>query len=266
MEAGEDACGTGGRVCENEALGFNALFCSRSTYGNGETRGVGVVAGVERGDTSDFGIEKQAIAETVGQGAEQSVVAFTKRLQRRTLARSVGVFGAPSFQNGEGAAKDAAFGHFCFVENGKCRAETEFFGIASVNAGDKRADKTIEKGRREFATDEIGYGFVGFGSMSGAEKIAKDREASAAGEKRGEENAWAHGNVLQLSVEEHEARGFGGGDDALIKNTKIAADRSNAGVAAETLRATFDEETIALDGLDYAAGTRGCFQDKRGDA
>src|SRR5208337_4018719 len=113
----------------------------------------------------------------------------------------VASLGFAVFHDGQGTAKDATFCGFRFVEDRECRAETQLFGVARVDAGDERADEAVEKSGREFAASEIGDGFVGFWRAAGTKEIAKNGEARAAAQERREEQARAHGDVLQLVLD-----------------------------------------------------------------
>ena len=115
---------------------------------------------------------------------------------------------------------------------------------------------------RKFAANEIGDGFIGLGRVAGAKKIAKDGEARSPAEKRGPQNARTHGHILELAIDQDEARSFGIGEETLFQKAQVLADRVDAGIAAETLRAAFQEKAIATDRLDGAARTRASLRER----
>ena len=149
------------------------------------------------------------------------------------------------------------------MKKGKGGPETELFWVACIDAGDKGTGKALEKSWGEFSTNEAGDGFVNLGRMAGAEKIAKDGKTRATTHKRREEEAWPHRNILEFAIDQDVTRGFGIGEEALVQNAEVLAHGGEAGIAAETLRATFDEEAFALNGLDDAAGAGSCLEYER---
>ena len=86
-----------------------------------------------------------------------------------------------------------------------------------------------------------------------AEGVAKNGPfCSEADEGRNEEGKRAQRSVLKNAVDQHEARGRGSLHELAFdfeRGAKITEGRN----AAETLRAQFQEETVARNGLDDAA-------------
>ena len=68
---------------------------------------------------------------------------------------------------------------------------------------------------------------------------------------------------MKRPVHENIARSVSGGLDDLTVNGEILEERPERSGAAEALRAEFEEEAVAGDGLNDSAGTGGGFEELR---
>ena len=163
VELRKNASRANGRICEHDALGIDGFFAAHGVKADVKAGSVGFVAGIEGSDAGDFHIAGQMIAEILGEGADQDFVAVAESLERRFFDWSIAALGFPGFQERRAAANQAALCGFRFMQDGKRGAQAEFFWIARVNAGDERADETIqERGeslrRTKSAMDSSGSG------------------------------------------------------------------------------------------------------------
>ena len=84
-------------------------------------------------------------------------------------------------------------------------------------------------------------------------------------ERRSEEGRRAQRSGTERAVEENETRSARGGKDLIVEPELVAEIPKNGG-AAETLRAEFEKEAVAEDGVDDAAGAGGGFDEMCVDA
>src|SRR5215469_1409852 len=201
-----------------------------------------------------------------GESVDDGFVALMESLQRGLFLGSLRSVGLALLDDGDYSANDAAARFFGFVKNWEGGAKAELFGIPGVDAGDERADEAIEQRRGEFASDEGADRFVRLRGFTLAEEVAEDRAARAAAHERRGDDAGAHGDSLEFSINQDITRGFGIGENALFEDAKVFADGGNGAVAAEALRTAFEEIAIAADRLNHAARARGGFDDAQGDA
>ncbi len=143
-------------------------------------------------------------------------------------------------------------------------AQTETLRIARVHAGNEGTHQTIEKLRRKLSADKGGHRFVSIRENAFSDEIANQSPPSGRIDQRaGEESSRAQRNGPKCSVHEDVARRAGGSLDDLIGNAEILDERPERSGAAETLRAEFEEEAVARDGLNDAAGTARGFEEVR---
>jgi hypothetical protein len=189
-------------------------------------------------------------ADSVRKGANKSLVAILKRLECRALAGSCIGFGQSHHPT-----DDAAGSFFGFVELGESAANTETLGVPGVNAGDEGADHTVKELRGKFSSDEVGNGFVRLWRNGLAEKVAKKGPfGCAADESTREEGGRTQRQWLKVGTDQDISGRVRRSLKQLIRYAEFRAELAQRCGAAEALRSKFEQEAVASDGLNDAAG------------
>src|SRR5579859_651923 len=124
-------------------------------------------------------------AKFAGKSSYEGFVSIAKALKSGAFLRTgLGLGGSCGAKH---AADDATGGELGFVKFGERGPEAEFFRVACVDAGNKRADEFVEKLCGKPAADEVGDGFVGIGRPAVPEEIAEDASFCASAEEGGDE-------------------------------------------------------------------------------
>ena len=202
-------------------------------------------------DSGDTCRSEQGWAEFIRERAHQSFVAFSKRLQDGALA---GAF--VRFCDAQHPANDTAPDLFGFVKLREGASDAEALRISCVNPRNKRAHQAVEKLRRKFPPNERGDGFVGIGRNGFAEDVAQESPfCRGIDEGAHEKGRRTKGHWAEFAVDQHITRGTGRGLQQFIRNAEIEAMLAKRSRATETLRAEFQKEAVASDGVDDTTGT-----------